>query len=66
MTDAVCGLMVLYLISIAIVLIGLEQLMAWVRSRKLQANLRLLDELNAQPETKPSAGNARCARGDQA
>ncbi|WP_122050385.1 hypothetical protein [Asaia bogorensis] len=66
MIDAVCGLMVLYLISIAVVLIGLEQLMAWIRCRKLQANLRLLDELNSQPETQTSADRARHAHGEEA
>ncbi|WP_336947363.1 hypothetical protein [Asaia sp. HN010] len=66
MTDAVCGLMVLYSISMVIVLTSLSQLMAWVRCRELQANLRLLDDLNSQPETQPWADRARHAHGDQA
>jgi|GEM_PF-2442140 len=66
MTDAVCGLMVLYLISIAIVLIGLSQLLAWVRCRELQANLRLLDELNGQNKTIPEATMGRRAQGERA
>jgi len=66
MTDAVCGLMVRYLISIAIVLIGLSQLLAWVRCRELQANLRLLDELNGQNKTIPEATMGRRAQGERA
>jgi len=65
MTDAVCGLMVLYLISIAIVLIGLNQLMTWVRCRELQAKLRLLDELNSKHDTQPWADSGRQAQGGQ-
>lgn len=66
MTDAVCGLTVLYSISMVIVLIGLSQLMEWVRCRELQANLRLLDELNSHPETQPWADHARHTHGEEA
>ncbi|NVN45106.1 hypothetical protein HW537_14530 [Asaia siamensis] len=66
MTDAVCGLTVLYSISMVIVLTGLSQLMAWVRCRELQANLRLLNELNSQPEAQPWGDRGRHAHGEEA
>lgn len=66
MTDDICGLTVLCLTGLAIILIGFSQLMTWARCRELQAQLRLLDELNSQHDTQPWADSARHAQGERA